>query len=203
MIMTFQQALQLYGLSSLEGQTERSIKKIERKLIKTNHPDSKIQTDIKMDSILDGYKILITNLNGQVAHTLEPLFYTGYYKTKEKKILNHMEFINALDIENRKIEDLNIDYLLYLSCKFVYRHIRDKEILGELKKVYEFKYKRNDTYVIDVSLDFNLGDKLEINFENGVKVMSLELNSLNNMALLSLEPTCIDSLKFMISVRND
>lgn len=201
MNMTYQRALQVYGLTTLIGETESSLKKKKRKLIKLNHPDSKRQTNVRIDDVVDAYEILITNLNGHSTGSGRgPMIYTGFYKQKDKKILNYQEYLEAIDLGNRKIEDLNIEYLLYLSCKFRFRHLHKGECVGESIHIYEVKYERNDTYPIDLELDFELGDSLEIDWENGEKVLRVGLNLVSNMAMLSIKPTLVDSLNFVVNI---
>lgn len=199
--MIFEQALSMYDLKTLKGATEDSLTKKKRGLLKENHPDTNKPGKYTIKDILEAYDLLIANLNGQNLQTvLDSYEYTVLRRKRHKKVLNYADFVKFLDIKDRKIVDLNDEYLLFISFPFKLRHYREDVMLGEYEKVYEFKYEKGNEYALEFSLDYEFGDKLLIDFNYGDKVLEGKLNSVQNMLLISLNLTIIDNLRFVITV---
>jgi hypothetical protein len=107
-----------------------------------------------------------------------------------------------LNVQNRTIKQLDKDYLLFLLFKFDFTLKRNESVIEKISKEYEVKDENNNTYFLELSLDFELQDVLEINFENE-KILNLNLSSVSNLLSLSVNLTLIDDLKLTISIRQD
>jgi hypothetical protein len=118
------------------------------------------------------------------------------------KKLNYQDFKQSLNVQNRTIKQLDKDYLLFLLFKFDFTLKRNESVIEKISKEYEVKYENNNTYFLELSLDFELQDVLEINFENE-KILNLNLSSVSNLLSLSVNLTLIDDLKLTISIRQD
>lgn len=199
--MSFDKALYIFNLDTLIGETEQSLTKKKRQLIKENHPDANKPCRFTVSEILEAYDLLTANVNGLNLKTvLDSYEYMVHRRKKHKKVIDYGEFVKSLDIKNRKVLDLDEEYLLYVSFPFHFKHYRGDDLLEDIVRDYEFKYEKSNEYAIELSLSYEFGDRLEIEFNSGEKVLEGKLNSAQNMLLMSLELNILDTLKFVINV---
>ena len=200
-MMTFKVALHIFGISGLDKQTEESLTKLRRKLLKENHPDSLKASKYSIDEINEAYNILIDSLHGKSSSVdFDYSKFSVFKKKREKKTLTYEEYKNTLKVENRTINKLDEEYILYLLLNFKFSLKRNGDLVKNLNENYEFKYDKQNSYFVELDLNYELGDVLEINFENE-KILNLNLNSVTNLLSLSVQMTLIDTLKLTLSVK--
>lgn len=203
--MTFNRALQIFGLKNLQGQTDESLLKKRRILLKKNHPDSKGVIEFSIDDINKAYDILIDSLHGKSSATTSSFDYSSFSvfrKERQAKTLSYSEFKDSVIIGNRTIEKLDNEFILYLLLNVGYSLKRDGIEVEKGKKAIKLKYDKKNSYFIELNLNFEVGDVLDLNIENE-KIISLNLNSVSNLLSISMNLTLIDVLKFSISIKQD
>jgi hypothetical protein len=200
----FKRALYIFGFDTLYGHTEEELTVKRRKLLKLNHPDNHHKIEYSIDEINQAYKILVDSVHGKssASTSTESINFSSFRKKRVVKKLNYQDFKQSLNVQNRTIKQLDKDYLLFLLFKFDFTLKRNESVIEKISKEYEVKYENNNTYFLELSLDFELQDVLEINFENE-KILNLNLSSVSNLLSLSVNLTLIDDLKLTISIRQD
>lgn len=203
--MTFNRALQIFGLRNLQGQTEESLLKKRRILLKKNHPDSKGVIEFSIDDINKAYEILIDALHGKSSATTNSFDFSSFSvfkRERQPRTLSYSEFKESLTIGNRTIEKLDNDFILYLLLNLTYSLKRDGKEIERGTKSVNLKYDKKNSYFIELDLDFKVGDTLDLNIENE-KTISINLNSISSLLSISMNLTLIDVLKLTISVKQN
>lgn len=201
--MTFTQALHIYGLKSLQGQTDESLLKKRRLLLKKNHPDSHNIIEFSIDDINKAYDILTDALHGKSSSTSSSFDFSSFSVFKRERSLRTLsfnEFKEAFTVGNRTINKLDDDFILYLLLNVGYILKRDGKEVDRGTESFKLKYDKNNSYYLELNLDFKVGDILELNIENE-KNISMNLNSISSLLTLSMNLSLIDVLKLTVSVK--
>lgn len=170
--MNINEALKLYGLSTVNGLKKEDIKKIYRRLAKKYHPDSAICTgyveeysnifrDIALAKELLEEQLNVGNKERVIKHTS----YSKIHKIGLQELIN--SYINR---DTEKFKDSN--WMVVFKARLeVYRD--SKVIRKEAVELTSLK-NADDSYNLAINIPFNLGDSLKINIYTEEKEILLD-----------------------------
>lgn len=162
--MTFQKALSIFQLSSLESTDAKALKKRYLKLVKVMHPDVVGESGEKAFKELGiAYTILKNALNNSFERTIT-VNNTGKHYEKAEYI-SFEELIKCF--ENRDVQKF-VGKTWIINFKVLF-----KTSVGQLELVMSAAKNKNDEYNLVVYLPFEDGEKLEVDFYGINKELTL------------------------------
>lgn len=195
--MNFYKALEIFTLTTLQNETEDSLKKKYRKLAREYHPDIKGNTKEKFQEISEAYEILLSSLDKKESN-IEKNWFSSYRKTKERNVITFKEYVSSLDIKTRNINKLKEDYFLFLRLNFKIS-ITHKENETHYEESYEMKYDEKGEYYLNLSYEYAIGDKLHIYMED-IHLITHTLDKSHFMLVITKSISVLDTMKFMVTI---
>lgn len=197
--MDFYKALEVFELTTLQNETDDSLKRKYRKLAKENHPDVQGNTNKKFQDIGEAYDVLLSSLHKKESNIeINNNWFSSYRKTKERKVITFDEFISSLDIKTRNINKLKEDYFLFLKLHFNISIIH-KGNETQYEEIYEMKYDEKGEYYLNLSYKYEIGDKLNIYLDD-IHLITHTLDKSHFMLAITKSISVLDTMKFMVTI---
>lgn len=197
--MDFYKALNIFELTTLQGETEHSLKVKYRKLARKSHPDVQGNTDKQFQDISEAYETLLSSLHKKESNIeLNNNWFSSYRKTKERKVISFKEYMSSLDIKTRNINKLKEEYFLFLKLNFNISIIHEGNEI-HYDETYEMKYDEKGEYYLNLSFKYTIGDILNISLED-VNLIQHTLDKSHFMLVITKSISVLDTMKFMITI---
>lgn len=197
--MDFYKALEIFELTTLQNETDESLKRKYRKLARRNHPDVQGNTKEKFQAISEAYEVLLSSLHKKESNIEINNTWFSSRKTKERNVITFKEYISSLDIKTRNINKLKEDYFLFLKLHFNI-YITHKGNERHYEETYELKYDEKGEYYLNLSYQYKVGDKLNIYLEEDIHLITHTLDKSHFMLVITKSISVLDTMKFMITI---
>ena len=180
--MEYKRALYIYNIDSTIGLKEEHLKKLKRKLVKENHPDSATSIQFSIDEINTAYEMLLNSIQGRSSVKAENIYTKSSRKELKELLLD--ELLDYLRRDRATLKELAENYNIFIKIKNeikIFNTISNN--LDVTIKESRVAYVPNSRLNVVIEVDYQLGDKGELVI-NDTKHVGLNLSNARNLLMI-------------------